>query len=566
MVLGGRPPGRVGRRQIFSRNKPRSLYGVGAYSVSKVICRLLASLSRLCQNVATAIQVDPTGEQVLAELAPHVVAGSPVVHVVMTTAQVVALGPTVTVLLAVALTAMIVRVVMMTARVVLIVMTAHLAVLVLMVTARHVAVLSATSVRVASTVMIVHAVMMTVHLVVALIATTARVVVRVLMGIAMRVRHFVTVMIVPRRFDRDDRPRRDYDRPSRGPRPEGDRDARPSFRDRDDRPRRFDRDDRPSRGRFDRDDRPRRDDDRDSRPPRGRFGRDDRPRHFDEDRPRREDTRTAAQRRSDEVNTRTGGRRTTGEMSGPPDRTSEIWVDEGSTRPIRRPEGIRARGTGRAQKGGRKEVRALDSVVEEFERALGTRASVRALKRYDAALQAFEAHRYEDARKILNPMAKEYTGVSAVHEMLGLCLYRGGQWKRALTELETAVSLNPNWIFNHAVIEDCHRALGNHQMVEKYWRELAEASPHPELLAEGRIVMAGSLSDRKLFEEAHALMEKAAGDMKRPSEYHLRQWFVIADIYDKQGNVIQARNFFERIALHDRQFVDVAERLATLGA
>ena len=401
------------------------------------------------------------------------------------------------------------------------------------------------------------------------------------------------------RFDRDDRPRRDDDRPrrfdrddrpSRGSRPDGDRDSRPSFRDRDDRPSRgrfdrddrpsrgprrdddrpsrgrFDRDDRTSRGRFDRDDRPRRDDDRESRPPRGRFGRDDRPRHFDEDRPRREDTRTAAQRRSDEVNTRTGGRRTTGEMSGPPDRTSEIWVDEGSTRPIRRPEGIRARGTGRAQKGGRKEVRALDSVVEEFERALGNRASVRALKRYDAALQAFEAHRYEDARKILNPMAKEYSGVSAVHEMLGLCLYRGGQWKRALTELETAVSLNPDWIFNHAVIEDCHRALGNHQMVEKYWRELAEASPHPELIAEGRIVMAGSLCDRKLFEEAHALMEKAAGDMKRPSEYHLRQWFVIADIYDKQGNVIQARQFFERIALHDRQFVDVAERLATLGA
>jgi tetratricopeptide (TPR) repeat protein len=211
-------------------------------------------------------------------------------------------------------------------------------------------------------------------------------------------------------------------------------------------------------------------------------------------------------------------------------------------------------------------VRALDSVVEEFERALGTRASVRALKRYDAALQAFEAHRYEDARKILNPMAKEYADVSAVHEMLGLCLYRAGQWKRALTELEIAVSQNPDWIFNHAVIEDCHRALGNHQMVEKYWRELAEASPHPELLAEGRIVMAGSLADRKLFEEAHALMEKSAGDMKRPSEYHLRQWFVIADLYDKQGNVIKARQFFERIALHDRQFVDVAERLATLGA
>jgi tetratricopeptide (TPR) repeat protein len=253
-------------------------------------------------------------------------------------------------------------------------------------------------------------------------------------------------------------------------------------------------------------------------------------------------------------------------MSNPPERSREDWIDEGSTRPTRRPAGVRAKATGKAQKGGRKEVRALDSVVEEFERSIGQRASVRALKRYEAALQAFEAHRYDDAKKILNPMAKEYPDVSAVHEMLGLCLYRAGQWKRALTELEIAVRLNPEWIFNHAVIADCHRALGNHQMVEKYWRELAEASPHPELVAEGRIVMAGSLADRGLLQEGLDLLSKAAGELKRPSEYHLRQWFVIADLYDKQGNIIKARQFFERIASHDPQFVDVAERLATLGA
>ena len=428
----------------------------------------------------------------------------------------------------------------------------------------------------------------------------------------------------PRRFDRDDRPARGrFDRDDRAPRRDDDRPARDRF-DRDDRdrgPRRFDRDDRasrrdddrprrdsrfdrdnraprrdddrPARGRFDRDDRdrgPRRDDDRaprrfdrDDRAPRrdddrprrdSRFNRDDRaPRRFDRDdrgsrgRFDRDDRpRTAAQERSSEVRARIGERRTSGEMSAAPDRTSEIWVDEGSTRPTRRPTGVRAKGTGRAQKGGRKEVRALDSVVEEFERKLGSRASVRALKRYDAALQAFEAHRYEEARKILNPMAKEYSEVSAVHEMLGLCLYRAGQWKRGLQELETAVALNPEWIFNHPVIEDCHRALGNHTMVEKYWRELAEASPHPELLAEGRIVMAGSLADRKQYEEALRLMEKSAGEIARPAEYNLRQWFVIADLYDKQGNVILARHFFERIARFDPQFVDVAERLSTLGA
>ncbi|MEN9553153.1 MAG: hypothetical protein RLY24_748 [Actinomycetota bacterium] len=360
-----------------------------------------------------------------------------------------------------------------------------------------------------------------------------------------------------RGFDGPRRPRRDDDRPSRGPRRDDDRPARGRSFDRDDRPSRgrsFDRDDRPNRG-------PRRDDDR---PARGRsFDRDDRRPRRDFD---REDTRTAAQRKSDEVSRRTGGRRTTGEMSNPPERSREDWIDEGSTRPTRRPTGVRAKATGKAQKGGRKEVRALDSVVEEFERSIGQRASVRALKRYEAALQAFEAHRYDEAKKILNPMAKEYPEVAAVHEMLGLCLYRAGQWKRALTELEIAVRLNPEWIFNHAVISDCHRALGNHQMVEKYWRELAEASPHPELLAEGRIVMAGSLADRGLLQEGLDLLSKAAGELKRPSEYHLRQWFVIADLYDKQGNIIKARQFFERIASHDPQFVDVAERLATLGA
>ena len=383
----------------------------------------------------------------------------------------------------------------------------------------------------------------------------------------------------PPRGDRDDRPRR-FDRDAPRGAPRGDRDDRPRSFDRNSRPpRSFDRDAPRGAPRGDRDERPRRFDrdaprgaprgDRDDRPRSfdrdSRFSRDDRPRRFDRDsRP----PRTAAQERSDEVKGRIGERRTSGEMSLPPERSREDWVDEGSVRPARKAPsfGPRSKGTGRPQKGGRKEVRALDSVVDQFEKALGSKASPRALKRYDAALQAFEAHRYDDARKILNPMSREYSEVAAVREMLGLCLYRAGQWKRALVEFEASLKLNPDWIFNHAVIADCHRALGEHQMVEKYWQELQEASPHPELMAEGRIVMAGSMADRRQITEALALMEKASGDMNRPSEYHLRQWFVIADLYDKEGNVIKARQFFERIAAIDPGFVDVAERLSTLGA
>ena len=226
---------------------------------------------------------------------------------------------------------------------------------------------------------------------------------------------------------------------------------------------------------------------------------------------------------------------------------------------------MRSKGTGRAQKGGRKEVRALDAVVEEFESALGTRAAGRAIRRYEAALQAFEAFRYDEARKILVPMAKEYSDVSAVHEMLGLCQYRAGQWKKAVAEIERALELNPEWIFNHAVLADCHRALGNHARVKELWKEVSEASPAPELMAESRIVYAGSLADQGHVEEALSVLSRQTADNKRPAEHHLRQWYVIGDLHDRAGNIIEARRFFERIVSHEPGFADVVERLASLG-
>lgn len=273
---------------------------------------------------------------------------------------------------------------------------------------------------------------------------------------------------------------------------------------------------------------------------------------------------TAAQRRSAEVRERTGGRRTSGEMSAPPDRDVTQWIDEGPTR-ASAPASGKSRTVAKTRRGGARGVKPLDTVVEEFEKALGRSGATKAVKRYEVALQAFEAQRYKEAQRTLVPMAKEYSDVFAVREMLGLCLYRGGEWKKALVELEAAQRLNPTWIFNHAVIADCHRALGNHEQVRRYWEELAAASPHPELLAEGRIVMAGSLIDQGDLEGAMTTMAKAAGDTKSPEEYHLRQWFVIGDLHDKMGNTIMARRFFERIAKVDRAFVDVAERLSALG-
>jgi tetratricopeptide (TPR) repeat protein len=145
-------------------------------------------------------------------------------------------------------------------------------------------------------------------------------------------------------------------------------------------------------------------------------------------------------------------------------------------------------------------------------------------------------------------------------------LYRDGSWQKAIVELEAAQKFRRGAVFNHAVLADCYRAIGNYSRVSELWTEMKDASPHPELLAEGRIVYAGSLADQGKFLEALAVMEKVPLQPRKVLEYHLRQWYVLADLHDRLGNPVKARNIFEIIMQIDSKFADVAERLSTLGA
>jgi hypothetical protein len=65
-------------------------------------------------------------------------------------------------------------------------------------------------------------------------------------------------------------------------------------------------------------------------------------------------------------------------------------------------------------------------------------------------------------------------------------------------------------------------------------------------------------------------MEKVSPTSSKPSkglsEYHLRQWYVLADVYDRLGDIVGARRVFETIMSVDTHFADVPERLSTLGA
>jgi tetratricopeptide (TPR) repeat protein len=139
-----------------------------------------------------------------------------------------------------------------------------------------------------------------------------------------------------------------------------------------------------------------------------------------------------------------------------------------------------------------------------------------------------------------------------------------GEWRKAAAELELARELDGS-VNHHAILADCYRALKRYHAVEELWSELRAASPAPALLAEGRIVAAGALADQGDLAGALRTMAKALELPKRPKDYHLRQWYVVADLYDRSGDVIKARRYFGLIADVESGFADVKERLRTLG-
>ena len=181
------------------------------------------------------------------------------------------------------------------------------------------------------------------------------------------------------------------------------------------------------------------------------------------------------------------------------------------------------------------------------------------------ASEAYAEGRERDAVRMLRPLAKAMPGAPSVRELLGLSLYRSGQYAAATEQLEAFVAITGE-VDQHPVLMDCARATGRTDRVDELWQELAAVSPNAQLVTEGRIVMAGSLADRGRVPEAVALLAKRAASVpKRVHEHHLRLWYALADLEERAGNLPRARALFDRVRRYDASFADVAERLAALG-
>tara|TARA_Y100000768_G_scaffold374550_1_gene344373 strand:+ start:714 stop:1280 length:567 start_codon:yes stop_codon:yes gene_type:complete len=180
------------------------------------------------------------------------------------------------------------------------------------------------------------------------------------------------------------------------------------------------------------------------------------------------------------------------------------------------------------------------------------------------AFVSLERERYTEARRIGNQLAREMSGVAAVHELIGLSNYRLGEWRKAAAALERAQTLHPD-PDTMPILMDSLRALGRHKDVAEVWKALRQASPAHEILAEGRIIMAGSFSDQGELADAIKEMQPARSKPKRVREHHLRQWYMLADLLDRAGDTVGAVRFFEQIAKADSDYFDVHQRLRALG-
>jgi tetratricopeptide (TPR) repeat protein len=115
------------------------------------------------------------------------------------------------------------------------------------------------------------------------------------------------------------------------------------------------------------------------------------------------------------------------------------------------------------------------------------------------------------------------------------------------------------------VLADCYRALHRYHRVEELWEELRAASPSAALVTEGRIVTAGARADQGDLQGAIALLARSSPKPRRVRQHHLRQWYALADLYDRSGDVPQARRLFRDVLANQPGFADAEERLAALG-
>jgi tetratricopeptide (TPR) repeat protein len=183
------------------------------------------------------------------------------------------------------------------------------------------------------------------------------------------------------------------------------------------------------------------------------------------------------------------------------------------------------------------------------------------------AAEGYDRKRYEEALRQGRLVSDAVPGVAPVRELTGLAAYRAERWNMAKIRLRAHFDLSgdPEHL---PLVMDCDRANRRFRAVEKTYGEVEDNEPSADVIAEARIVMASSLADQQRFVEAIDLLVRAGATkiLRNPAYRHVRLWYALADIFDRSGDQVSARELFARVVVADPDAYDARARLDELGA
>jgi hypothetical protein len=187
-------------------------------------------------------------------------------------------------------------------------------------------------------------------------------------------------------------------------------------------------------------------------------------------------------------------------------------------------------------------------------------------RRAEQAIAAYEAGRFLEALRLAKSVIQTVPTAELLIRAAGLAAYRLGRWREACRLLEGYRSATGD-VEELPNLMDCYRALGRTTKVAELWSSLRHVSPRPEVLAEARIVAAGALADRGDLGGAISLLTSGVTTrtLRNPADRHIRQWYALADLYERVGDIPRARELFGRIARADPGAYDAQARLESLG-
>lgn len=176
------------------------------------------------------------------------------------------------------------------------------------------------------------------------------------------------------------------------------------------------------------------------------------------------------------------------------------------------------------------------------------------------ALEALADENFEAAAKSAAQAKSNAPRSAMIQEIYGLSLYHLGRWKEALTELMSYRRISGARDQNH-VIADCYRALDRPEKASEICAEVDKGDVPPDVWAETMIVAAGALADRGDLGRALRTLARAELEPAAVEPFHLRLWYVRADLLEKMGRDADAMQLWQRIVAEDPEFFDAEERL-----